>query len=784
MTIERARTRPLPGPDHVVPKQVLENEAAATGRPQQNPGFRSTHYASVRTITEWDRLGVPLNRKSDAYGHTFGAGAQDNADARRRVGNGHAELIRLLGNGPESSIAREVHEVRREHMGEAATKGNAIHSDLRTLWKLGGATKFAITKSFQTWALSGAMPKRVTLNLSADVEPMAGGTAVRTVPVATVPIPSFGAWDPVAAFIGGQVAKEGFNLVHDFVQPKYFTGIGAKRDDMEVLAEKFRANAARAKEIRAGSAGAGIVKAFGEGGRDHLEDTMINADHANYARMKAMQRQTRRATEPEQHLILTGVDAAATQATLCNFAEADFLTRFAGRSEGTWPVVHYWQPPDHPEVGYVSVATDPLTGTPPPGARARKDVSEAERPQRWDYRPDPGALLAEVGKALGQIPSWDDYALAQANLVLAKSGRRAAWVQLGEMCEAGRLGIAQGTASRRMAQQLYEIPARQDDRQAQYRLGRILAEGGAGGSTGPESDRLAVEWLQKAADQGHPEAAAELGLMHAANRTGLDKQTSGSQACFWLRKAIRGGVHSAEVVFTLGLMHEEHRADVGVGDEANRLAEQWYLEAAKLRHPEANLRLGLLHYRHTPGLAGGTGNDANAAKYLGIAKDLGNAEAAYYLAHMYRDGRAHPEGDTLRKEAILACLEQAAGAGHLKARVLLGRMLAAGELEPRSGETAGQAAARWLLPAARRGDDVEVQCDLADLYRHKKAQPEDGQSHGAAAEYWYRKAEALGSERARKALNKKRDADLAASVDRHSRGTATPVRAATSGTPQ
>lgn len=740
----------LQGPDHMVPQQ--KNEAATTGRPQHDSNFSGTHYASVRNFNELNELKLP-NRKSNAYGHTFGAGASDNADARQRVRSGHAELIRLLGNGPESSSARQVHEQRYDYQGEAATIGNAIHSNLESVWTDGRVTKHAIPSTLQGWALSGSMPE-VALDLKVRV----GGEDGKRWSKAGV-IPEFGNWNPMLVFACGLVGKPVFNLAHDFIQPKYLTGIGARRNGLEVLAEKSRVNARQASEIRAGSAGARIVQAYGEDGRDHLEDTMNETDRSVYDYMKAMQQQTWLAMEPDQHLRETGVESAALQATLARFAEADFLTTFAGRSEKAQPVVYYWQPPGFPDVGLVRAATDPLTGTPPTHARARKDVSEAERPQRWDYRPDPGALLAEVGKAMKQIPSLGDYALARANLMLAKFGNHAGLVQLGEMCEDGRLGMAQGANSGRLAEQLYEIPARQGNAQAQYRLGRMLAKGGASGSAEPKSDRdrLAVEWLQKAAKQDHLEACAELGLMHAANRTGLnDEQASGSQACTWLRKAVK--LRSPEVLFTLGLMHETRRSDVRQVDDANHNAEKWYHEAAQLGHVEANLRLGLLHYHRAPGLVGD--NDVDAAKNLGIAKDEGNPEAAYYLARMYRELRARPEGDTLLKDAMLACLEQAAGDGHLEAQALLGHMLAFGELALWSPESAGQAAVSWLRKAAER-DNVDAQCDLADLYRNKKVQLEPGESGDAAAVRWYTKATVHRSARAWLALAEMHEAGLA-----------------------
>lgn len=752
MPIERSHVRPLPGPDHLVPMQQLKNAAAATGRPRQNSSIRSTHYTSASNGSEWDRLSVPPSRRSDAYGHTFGAGAQDNADVRRRVGNGHAELIRLLGTGPESRHARRTHEQRFDHMGEAATRGNAIHGNLESVWNRGRAATFAVTKGLQGWALSEAMPKRVTLDLSARVEPMAGGAPVKTVPVAALPIPSFGDWPPLTAFVGGLVAKEGFSLAHDLVQPKYFTGIGARRDELGVLAENFRANARLASEFRAGSAGAGIVKAYGEGGRDHLEDTMNEADRSVYDYMKAMQRQTRWAMEPEQHLIETGVDSAATQATLARVAEADFLSRFAGRGKAAQPVVYYWQPPELADVGYMGAATDPLTGHRPAGARARREVSEAECPQRWDYRSDQGAL-AEVGKALAQIPSWSGYALAQKDLLLARAGNQAALVRLGAMSEDGRLGMAPGAAARLIAQELYDGPARQGNAQAQYRLGLLHAEGGAGGPAGARNDHLAVEWLTKAAEQGHHGAQAELGLMHAAGRTGLDRQRAGREASRWCMKAVQGGRRTPEVLFTLGRMHEEQRTDVGPGDEPSRSAEKWYIEAAKAGHRESCQRLGLLHYSRTPGLKGGAGNNADAAKYLGAAKDLGDAKAAYYLAQMYAGSRAQPEGGIQHMDAARACLEQSADGGYLPALIQLGRLLARGQLEPHGGEPAGQAAARLLLQAARHADaDADAQCDLADLYRDGRAQPEDRQSCEAAAVGWYEQAAAQGSARAWQAM--------------------------------
>jgi hypothetical protein len=743
MKIGIAHPQALLGPDHVVPQQ--KNEAEPTGQPRQHLDFGSTHFTSARNYTELRRLSLP-DRQFNAYGHTFGMGAQDNADSRLRVRNGHAELIRMLGNGQESSHARQVHEQRFDQLGEAATTGNLIHDALERVWNRGRVTTQAITSSLQGWALSGAMPE-----VAVDLKVRVGGEGGRQLSMARV-IPEFGNWNPMAAFIGGLAVKKGFNLVHDFVQPEYATGIGARRNDLGVLAEKFRVNAEQASQLRAGSAGAGIVQAYGEDGRDHLEDAMNETDRSGYDYMMAMQRQTRWAMEPDRHLADTGAASAAIQASLARFAEADFLTRFAGRGKEARPVVYYWQPPELPEGAHVSAATDPLTGSPPANARARRDVPEADRPQRWDYRPDQGVLLTEVGKTLAQIPSMAGRLLVRKDCALAKAGNQDAWVRLGERLEEGLLGVGRGAASRRLAEQLYDSPARQGNKQAQYRLGLMHAEGQASVPAGPRSDSLAVEWLQKAAEQGHPEAAARLGLMHAENRTGLkDEHLSGSQACFWLRKAIEGGVRSPEAMFTLGLMHEKRRGDVGRDEEPNQSAERWYREADKLGHGEASLRLGLLHYKRTPGLRGGAGNDADAARYLGKARDQGNAEAAYCLGLMYRDRRAAPQGEALRAEAMLACLEQAASGGHLQAHVVLGQLLAAGELEPRNGEPAGQAAARWLLQAARQGN-ADAQCGVADLYRDRKARPEGGPSGDAAAVHWYEQAAAQGSERAWLAL--------------------------------
>lgn len=734
---------------HAVPRHK-KNEAGRPGRPQQGLAFQSTHFLAADDHAELRQLNLPLDRQSDVYGHVFGAGANDNAACTRRVGNGQAALIRALGDGPESAHARGIHDTRFDQLGQAATSGNTIHGKLESIWSRGRAFKSAANNGIHAWAVAGAMPE-VAMQIKVRVRhPEEGDEAGREMSLAGV-LPSFGSWSPPVAMLGGLAAKKGINLVHDWVQPKYFTSIGARREDLEGLAERFRANAKVASDARAGSAGAGIVKAYGEDGRDYLEHAMNETDRSAYDYMKAMQRPTRWAQEPDQHLVETGATSAAIQVTVARLAEARFLNTFAGRGDKAQPVVHVWTPPEHPEAGDLIVATDPLIGTPPANGRARKDVPAADRPQRWDYRPAQGAVLAEVGKLLVQIPSWGDYALAQRDFVLAKSGNRVAQVRLGEMSEQGRLGTAQGQACQRMAEELYDGAARLGDKQAQYRLGRMHAEGRASMKAGRQSDRLAAEWLEKAAVQGHHEAQAELGLLHAANRTGLDKQASGSQACLWLRRAVQGGVRAPNVLFALGHLHEKRRGDVGRGDQPTLSAEKWYGEAAKAGHVEAFVRLGLLHYRQTPGLQDGSGNDAAAAKFLGQAKDQGHPKAAYYLGLMYFEGRAQPEGETPLKDAMLDCLEQAAAGAYLKAQVMLGRMLAVGEVAPRHGEPAGQAAAWWLLQAACRGDK-DAQCGLADLYRDKRARPEGGQNGDAAAVHWYKLAAAQRSETAWLAL--------------------------------
>jgi len=742
---------PVVGADHLVPRQEIDQQA------RQNLNILSTHYVAPQTHQEL--LGLQLgDRRSDIYGHVFGANSCGNDDCRRRVGNANAALLRVLDR-PDLRQAQDVKDVRASltrrfvQLGLAATRGKAIRDDLAKISSRGQTTKFVATKLIQTAAvMENTLELDIGINWRLKVKPRDGsevikqdaslGRSLNTKAFENLPL----------AFAGTCVATQALSLAHDWIQPTYFTSIGAKRRDLAAAAEEFRADSEKAAGLRAGGhAAQAIVETYGERGRDFLESAMNEVDRSVYDYMQALQRQVPRAMPPDEQLTLTGVTSASLQATYARLEEARFLHAFTDRGPDLDAVVEAWRPAQElPGAGVLLRATVQPRQNLDSGTRVRHDhsaedpsCSEAD-PPRWDYAPDLSTALAELGRAAGNISGWGDYLRIQKDLASARKGNAQALTRLGELCEDGRAGKVRGPAANRTAQSLYEAAAAGGDVQGQYRLGRMHARRQTSAPAGRSRDPEAVQWLTRAAEQGHAEAQAELGVLHVSGRSGLDRQRAAIEGRRWCEKAVGAGARSAELFFALGSLYHEDRVTGISEDRRARRCKTFYAEAAGEGHVQAQRRLGLLHLHGLISPEDGESNDVGAARYLRMAAAQKDAVAAWHLAEMYREGRVTPtRSDGTARQATLRYLALAADRGYAPAQHALGMWHERERAGSGPSEQDYAQAARHYRQAAAQGH-MESQFALARLLLKKQISPEGGKDHDAEAVHWCRQAAEQG----------------------------------------
>lgn len=737
---------PVVGADHLVPKRENNRQV------QQNLNILSTHYVAPKTHQEL--LGLQVrDRQSDIYGHVFGANSSGNDDCRRRVGNAHAALLRVLDR-PDLRHVQDSLTRRFDQLGQAATRGNEIRNDLAKISRRGQATKFVITKLIQGAAvMENAVELDVGINWRVKVKPRDGsevikhdaslGRSLNTKAFENLPL----------AWFGAHMLSEGFSLAHDWYQPAYLTSIGAKRRNLAAAAEEFRADSERAANMRAGGQAAqAIVETYGERGRDFLESTMNEVDRSVYDYMQALQRQVPLAKPPDEQFAATGVTSASLQATYARLEEARFINTCTERGQDRDAVVEAWRPAEElPGAGVLLRATVLPQESGQSAARVRHDrsaedpPSAEEDPPRWDYKLDLSTALAELGRTAGNISGWGNYMRVQKDLALARNGNAGALARLGELCEDGRAGKDRGPTANRVAQQLYEAAAAGGHAQGQYRLGLMHARGQASGPAGGRSDPVAVQWLTQAADQEHAQAQAELGVLHLSGRTGLDPRSAAKEGRRWCQKAVAAGVRSAELFFALGHVYDEGKLD-GISEEKRKhLCKTFYAEAAGEGHVQAQRRLGLLHLNGSPGPEDGRDNGAIAARYLGMAAAQNDAIAAWHLAEMYREGRMKPtEGDGTAHKAMIRYITLAADEGHAPAQFALGVLQAQGQAGAGPSEPDYAQAARRYRQAGSQGH-MEAQFQLAKLLIKKLAPPDRGKDYDAEAAHWCRLAAEQGS---------------------------------------
>lgn len=725
---------------HMVPRQ--KNNEADGIRPQHGGlTYSSTHYVSGGTHAAMSQLS--LNRQSDSYREVFGDAVDaDNEHVMKEIDDGHLKLRRKLGDLP----AQRALNKRHAQLKEAAIKGGVIRDKLDTVSTLGNGMKYLGPKGVASFMLA-QRAWEVSINFKTTPEPGAESVNVGGFTLGTVVMKNL-----QLALGGSLVVSEALKKGHDWWQPEYFTGLGAKHKAMAVLAEDFRVNSKGAAKTRAGSAvAAALRQAYGEGGRDFLESAMNEVDRSAYDYMRALQRRTR-PIPVDQHLAEAGVTSASVELMHARVEEARFINTFTGRMKDEQAVVEYWRPdPVFSGADALLRAKDPRVEDMLPSSRARQDdraEADLDAPTRWNYSSISSHTLLETLEYLeGKVENLEgeagetDWQQFKWDLSAAKKGDRDSMFRLAEKCEKGLsdLDIEEGTDAYRIAMQLYAAAAYKGDVEAQYRLGHLQADKRFTGQAGLRNDSAAVEWLTLAAENGHPQAQAELGLMHAAGRTGLDAHEAAINAHIWCEEAVNAGVRSPEVFYTLARLYHDGRVEASTEDESKALMEKWYFKAAEAGHPEAQREWGL-RLLNTNTVA----NEAEAYRYLQMAAQQGDPEALYTVGEMdYAEGT--------HKEKAANYFKRAADSGFPEAQFRLGMMLRDGEVGSVGGKPDYKEAARRLDQAASQGH-IKAQCEWAELVLDKSAFPEGEMPQDAAAVARYEKAAAEGSNIARMAL--------------------------------
>lgn len=167
------------------------------------------------------------------------------------------------------------------------------------------------------------------------------------------------------------------------------------------------------------------------------------------------------------------------------------------------------------------------------------------------------------------------------------------------------------------------------------------------------------------------------------------------------------------------------------------------LRAAKLGQPEAQYRLAVM-YRE------GRGAERDFEEYLwwlNKAAEAGHVTAQVELAAHYQIGSFDetPQEEEARNQLAAKWYRRAAEQGHINAQWIMGIFYRFGIGVPVSATDA----AAWYRLAAEQGHAM-AQCSLADMYEEGEGVPQSF----AEAELWYRRAAAQGEEDAIKALEK------------------------------
>lgn len=222
-------------------------------------------------------------------------------------------------------------------------------------------------------------------------------------------------------------------------------------------------------------------------------------------------------------------------------------------------------------------------------------------------------------------------AIKEAKKAAAK-GESQAFTLLGRIYSEG-LGVPRDLKE---AARWYQQGAGKGDVDSQFSLALMLAQGRGL----QRNDALAADLFQQAADKGHIEAQYNMALIYSE---GLGRTQDHTQAAKYLKLAAQNGNIKAQ--YDLGTFYA-----LGQGVQKNpQLAQQWTKKAADGGLPNAQVEYAImlvkgvtlsetdkLRMKENPELRKPI--DIEAAKYLKMAADKGNAVAQNRLARLYYFG--------------------------------------------------------------------------------------------------------------------------------------------------
>ncbi|PFH33322.1 Sel1 repeat-containing protein [Besnoitia besnoiti] len=206
----------------------------------------------------------------------------------------------------------------------------------------------------------------------------------------------------------------------------------------------------------------------------------------------------------------------------------------------------------------------------------------------------------------------------------ARLGHPDALFRLGKMVERGQAGLL---ADITKAANLYAEAAELGHADAQVAVGYACEHG----SCGWQRDyQQAILWYQKATAQGSPTAANNLASMYYHGR-GCPQDFEKAAELF--KNAAAGG--STNALYNLGVCYEFGH---GVTAEDSDRALQLYQKAAHAGHVKAAGALGMLLFRLSVASGKPAGDYAKAAKWLRVAAEQKDADAAFGLGQLFEAG--------------------------------------------------------------------------------------------------------------------------------------------------
>gem|GEM_PF-1202805 len=353
--IGTANLIPIQKAEYLVPKQ--KNDMAQGGS-QQRKGLNyvSNHYVSEGTHAAIQQL-LLNDRQSDLYADLFGGGNLDNetiSEVREFVHDAHEKLRSILG---DSSVLERL-DARHKLLEEAVTKARDIRDKLDKVWSRGNKAKTIASKGAAAFMLTDG-GKRFEVHLG--TRPKAGSDKPLQ-NAYSLKFDTFAFEKASSAVTAASVSEYAVKKGLDWLQPEYFTGIGNSREDMALLAEKFRTCSEAAKDAIFSSKHAknALNKAYGEKGCLFIENVMNEVDRAAYYYMQALQQKS--AMQPDEHLAETGVTSAALQLLYARLEEARFIDAFGEIGPGKYhhPVVEFLRPgSEFAGAGVLLMAKDP-----------------------------------------------------------------------------------------------------------------------------------------------------------------------------------------------------------------------------------------------------------------------------------------------------------------------------------------------------------------------------------------------------------------------------------------